>query len=254
MTGLRRRLHDGEQLIGTWIKTPSPIVVEVLAGTGLDVLCLDAEHAPFGRLELDACLGAAHARGMDTLVRLPTAAPHHLLQALDGGATGVVVPHVGDGDEAAIVARAARYGPEGRGFTASTRAGGHGAVPFAEHRVAADDATVVIAQIEDPGAVAAAAAIAGTDGIDAVFVGPVDLAGAIGADGPTADAVTEAVAAVVEAARSVGCPVGIHAATAEQRRTYAAMGVSLFLMQSDQVFLRAGAAALVDRSLRGDAD
>ena len=81
-TSLRSRLRDRHRLIGTWVKTPSPILVEVLAATELDLLVLDAEHAPFGRLELDTCAFAAGALGMDVLVRVPTAQPHHLLQAL----------------------------------------------------------------------------------------------------------------------------------------------------------------------------
>ena len=58
---LRAKLARGDRLIGTWVKTPAPIVVEVLADTGLDLVILDAEHAPFGRLELDACVFAANA-------------------------------------------------------------------------------------------------------------------------------------------------------------------------------------------------
>ena len=60
-------------LIGTWVKTPSPVVCEVLGKTDLDALCLDAEHAPFGRLELDACISATRAAGLAPLVRVPSA-------------------------------------------------------------------------------------------------------------------------------------------------------------------------------------
>ena len=57
----RQRLRARELLVGTWVKTPAPVVCEVLAGTGLDVLTLDAEHAPFGRAELDGCLAVCRA-------------------------------------------------------------------------------------------------------------------------------------------------------------------------------------------------
>ena len=103
----KSRLAAHEPLVGTFVKTPSAIVVEVLGLTELDCVCLDAEHAPFDRGTLDACIFAARATGMDVLVRLPSAAPEHLLQALDSGATGVVVPHVRSAAEAAAVVTAA---------------------------------------------------------------------------------------------------------------------------------------------------
>ena len=65
----RERLRDGALLTGTWVKTPSPIVVEVLALSALDCLVLDAEHAPFDRASLDLCLLAGRAGGKTMLVR-----------------------------------------------------------------------------------------------------------------------------------------------------------------------------------------
>mgnify|MGYP006165676249 CR=1 FL=1 len=65
----KSRLASGAPLLGTFVKTPHPHVVEVLASTGLDCLCLDAEHAPFDRRDLDAGIMAARAGGMPVLVR-----------------------------------------------------------------------------------------------------------------------------------------------------------------------------------------
>ena len=72
---LKQRLADGDLIVGTFVKTPSPIVVEVLALTMLDCLCLDAEHAPFDRLAIDGCAMAARASGKDLLVRIPAVTP-----------------------------------------------------------------------------------------------------------------------------------------------------------------------------------
>lgn len=241
---LRERLAKGERLIGTWVKTPSSIVVEVLADTDLDLLVLDAEHAPFGRRDLDSCTFAARALGMDTLVRVAGPGPHHVLQALDYGATGVLVPHVCSGLEAEAVARSARFGSGGRGYAGSTRAAGYGTKPMAQHKADSATDTVVIAQIEDAEAVAEAGDIAAVEGIDAVFIGTVDLSVSMGAAGPNEPEVSAAVEAIAGAARAAGCPVGIFANTAEQVEDYARVGVTLFVMQSDHAFIRAGAAAL----------
>jgi len=231
-------------MVGTWVKTPAPVIVEVLASTNLDLVVLDAEHAPFGRLELDSCVYAANASGMDVLVRVPTSQPHHVLQALDAGATGVVVPHVRSCEEAELLARSARFGPGGRGYAGSTRAAGYGARPMEEHRAESDRGTVVVAQLEDADAVAQAGAIAATKGIDCIFIGTVDLSVSMGAEGPDADAMLQAVADVTRASLEEGCPVGIFANSADQMDVFAELGITLFLMRSDHAFLRSGAAEL----------
>ncbi len=89
---LRERLRAGDLVTATWVKTPHPHVVEVLALSPLDCLVLDAEHAPFDRGALDVAILAARAAGKPVLVRPAGADATDLLQALDGGADGVIVP------------------------------------------------------------------------------------------------------------------------------------------------------------------
>ncbi|PTT97361.1 aldolase, partial [Pseudomonas sp. HMWF031] len=91
---LKQALKNKQSLLGTFIKTPHYNVIEVLAHASMDVLCLDAEHAPFSRQDLDTCILAARAGNMPVLVRTPNDAPETLLNVLDMGADGVVVPHV----------------------------------------------------------------------------------------------------------------------------------------------------------------
>lgn len=241
---LREKLQAGERVIGTWLKTPSPIVVEVLGLTDLDLLCIDAEHAPFGRYELDRCIHAARTSDLASVVRVPTSQPHHVLQALDCGATGVVVPHVLDADQARAIAGSARFAQGGRGYAGSTRAAGYATKPMAEHKATSNAETVVVAQIEDASAIEHAEAIASVDGIDAIFIGTVDLSVSMGAEGPGADEVLAAVEQIAAAGRNTDCAVGIFANTAEQVERFSALGITLFLLQSDHAFLKAGAAAI----------
>ena len=84
---LKNRIAAREQLLGSFVKTPSPMLCEVLGKSALDLLCLDAEHSPFDRLVQDQCLHALRSEGMPSLVRVPSAAPEHVLNALDCGAT-----------------------------------------------------------------------------------------------------------------------------------------------------------------------
>lgn len=240
---LKDRIAAGETLLGTFLKTPSPILVEVLGGCGLDLVCLDAEHAPFDRGDLDRCIMAARAADLPVLVRTATASPEHILNALDCGADGVLLPHIRSAAEAAAAALAAAYGPGGRGYAGSSRAARYGLAPMAEHRAASAARTVVIAQIEDVEAVREIEAIAAVDGIDALFIGRIDLTVALGAASPDAPEVIAAVDRVIAAGLAADRPVGMFVPRDEDVTGWRRKGVTLFLQGSDHGYLRAGAAA-----------
>lgn len=244
MVGLKARLAAGETLLGTFIKTPHPHVVEVLASTALDCLCIDAEHAPFDRRDIDQCILAARSARMPILVRTPSAAPEQILNALDCGADGVVVPHVRSATEAQALADCACYGPGGRGYAGSSRAAGYGLATIPDHLAASEARTTVIAQIEDVEALDAIDAIAAVDGIDALFIGRIDLTLALGCVSPDDPRVTDAVERIVLACVGAGRSVGMFVSRAEEVALWRAKGVRLFLLQSDHAFLRSGAAAL----------
>ena len=248
MSALKARLAAGERIVGTFVKTPSPIVVEVLALTDLDCLCLDAEHAPFDRAAIDGCAMAARAGGKDLLVRVPVATPEHILNALDCGATGVVAPHIRSADEARAFARACQYGHGGRGYAGSSRAAGYTMRGMAAILSAAAERTVAIAQIEDPEAIDAIEEIAAVDGIDALFVGRADLTVAYGADSQDDPRVVAAVERVCAVGRRHGRTVGMFLARIEDVPLWAEQGASLFLLGSDHNFLLSGAADLGRRA------
>ena len=245
MTLFKDRLAAGETLVGSFLKTPSPILVEVLGKTGLDCLCLDAEHAPFDRLSIDSCLLAGRAAGLSMLVRVPSAAPEQILNALDCGADGVLVPHVVSADQAAAIAKAAAYGPGGRGYAGSTRAAGYGLTAMAAHRAQSTARTVVIAQIEDVEGLEAVEEIARVPGLDALFVGRIDLTVALGSESPDAAEVIAAVERVIEASRAAARPVGMLVPRDADVPAWRARGASLFLQGSEHAFIRAGAAAML---------
>lgn len=245
---LKQRLAAGERIVGTFVKTPSPIVMEVLGLTMLDCLCIDAEHAPFDRLAIDNCILAARSAGKDVLVRVPSASAEHILNALDCGATGIVAPHVRSAEEARSIARLAYYGPGGRGYAGSSRAAQYTTRTMSDHLTITAERTVVIAQIEDLEAIEAIDEIAAVDGIDALFVGRVDLTVAYGATSLDDQRVITAVEKVCEAGRKHGRPIGMFLARIDDVPQWAAKGASLFLLGSDHSFLLAGAADLVQRA------
>ena len=245
-TPFRRRLLSGEVLAGTFVKTPSPIVCEVLGLSNLDTVCLDAEHAPFGRMELDGCIAALRAAAMPALVRVAANSPEYILQALDCGAAGVVVPHVTAPEQAAAVAKAARFGAGGRGYAGSTRAAGYTTKPMREHLPDSAAETTVIVQVEDREAVDAVAELCAVDGVDCLFIGRVDLTVSLGADSPSDGVVLEAIEKVCRAGQDTAKSVGMFISTPDEAEQWMEYGVNLFLCGSEHSFVLRGANQVSD--------
>lgn len=239
----RERLVARELLAGTWVKTPHPHVAEVLALSGLDVLVLDAEHAPFDRAALDQCILAARAGGKPVLVRPASGSHEQILNALDCGADGVIVPHIRSAAEARELVSACHYVSGGRGYAGSSRAAGYTTKGMARHRADAAGVTIV-AQIEDVEAVEAIEEIAQVQGIDALFIGRADLTIAYGAATPDDPQVIAAVSRICAAGRNAGRAIGMFLARASDVPGWREQGASLFILGSDHDFLLAGAAAL----------
>jgi 2-keto-3-deoxy-L-rhamnonate aldolase RhmA len=251
MSAFRSRLNQGERLIGTFIKTPSPIVCEVLGLSPLDLVCLDAEHAPFDRASLDSCIAALRASRKPCLVRTPSSAAEHILGALDMGADGVIVPHVRGAEEAMAIVRSARYGRGGyvvpsRGYAGSSRAAGYGTVSIAQHLDASARNTVVVLQIEDAEALPHVAEIAAVAGVDALFIGRADLAVSQGERSLMAPSVITCCEGIVRDARRANLAVGLFVPDTAEIAKWTDLGASLFLLASDHNFLLNGAKQLFE--------
>lgn len=240
----RRRLLAGELLIGTFVKTPHASVVEVLGHSPLDCVCLDAEHAPFDRAALDAAILAARAAQLPALIRLQRADPADILNALDLGATGIVAPHVASAEAAAALARAARYGRGGRGFSGSTRAAAFTTRAMDQVIAEGNSNVTVIAQVEDAEALGQIDAIAATDGIDALFIGRMDLTVSLGALSPADAPVVAAVQTICRAAKRHRRIVGMFTANPDEALDWRREGASFFLLASDQQWILQGAREL----------
>ncbi len=242
---LKTRMLGGEILAGTFLKTPSHEVIEVLSMSGLDFVCLDAEHAPFDRSRMDVCLAMARALKWPVLVRVPTGSPVEILKAMDSGAQGIVVPHVDSVEKAQAVARAARFGHGGRGYAGSTRWAGFATRKMPD--VLAQDAdTIVIAQIEEPEGVEAAAGIAAVDGIDGLFVGPADLAVCYGVTDQTQGPVRDAMARVAKAASAHGKACMTFAPDAAAGPALRDLGITMFFVASEHAWMLQGARATAE--------
>jgi 2-keto-3-deoxy-L-rhamnonate aldolase RhmA len=238
----RQRFLAGEQLLGTFIKTPTSHLVEIIGGLGFDFIVIDEEHAPFDRGTIDLALLGARASGAAGIVRVSEPTPAKLLAALDDGAAGVLAPHVASVAKAREIVAACRYRGGKRGFSNSPRAGGYGALGIWDHVDHADATVTIIAMIEDPEAIDDIDAIVAVEGLDGFFVGRGDLTVALGAKGPADPLVRAATEKVIGAARKIGKPVCLLVANAAEAQEWRSLGVSAFVVSSDQGFMRQAAA------------
>ncbi len=245
-TGLRARMQAGDRLAGTFMKTPDHSVLEVLILAGLDFVCMDAEHAPFDRTAMDACLAVANARDFPVLVRLPEGTPARILEVLDMGAAGIVVPHVDSVEKARAVARAARFGHGGRGYAGSTRWAGYTTQKMPDLLDRSQAETVVIAQIEEPEGVEAAAQIAAVPGIDGLFTGPADLTVSYGHRGLDNDDLQAAMASTGQACAAAGKTFVTWVPNVETAQAWRAHGFSMFFVSSEHGWILQGARAVAD--------
>jgi 4-hydroxy-2-oxoheptanedioate aldolase len=241
-------LAGGATQYGLWLGLTDPICIEIVAGAGYDWLCLDAEHAPFDRRSLLAGLQVAAAYPTHVMVRVADGSATTLKQVLDLGAQTVVVPMVESAKQARALVAAVRYPPRGiRGIgTAVARAARWNRVT--DYVARADDQVCLVLQVESRRGLDSLKAIAAVDGVDAVFIGPADLAASLGHPGDAGHAeVRGAIRDAFAVIRAAGRAAGAISADEALAREYEAEGCNFLALGTDTGLLAAASAALISR-------
>jgi 4-hydroxy-2-oxoheptanedioate aldolase len=209
---VKDKLARDEVVVSMTVRLCRSIEIAQIARTaGFDTIYVDLEHNTFS---LDAtsqiCMAALQA-GIAPFVRVPSNAPEFISRVLDGGALGVIAPHVRSAEEAAQVVRYAKFPPLGaRSYGGPLATTQFRTYPVAEANAALNDATMVIAMVETVEALDNVDAIAAVEGVDMLFIGTNDLCGDMGIPGQYGDdRVREAYARTIHACRSRGKHVGI---------------------------------------------
>jgi 2-dehydro-3-deoxyglucarate aldolase/4-hydroxy-2-oxoheptanedioate aldolase len=205
---LKARLRRGEATFGTFLGAASAVTAEICAAAGADWVLLDLEHGSGGEEQVRDVVPAGAAYGVPTIVRAESTERVRAGRLLDLGALGVMFPRIDAALDAAEALRHLRYPPHGdRGVATYNRMCRFGLDRQALTR--ADDETVGVIQVETLGALDSVEEIAALDGVDVLFVGPLDLSYALGVPGDlTAPAFTDALKRVLEAAREAGKAAG----------------------------------------------
>lgn len=247
---LAARIRAGETTIGTFAGLASTTSIEVMAASGLDWILVDLEHGGGPESSIGAAAAVTGGYGAATLARVEKAERIRIGRVLDAGAAGVMLPRLGSAEETAAALPHFRYPPEGdRGVATYNRSARWGLDPDALQR--SNNEMLTIVQIETLGALDDVEKIAALDGVDVLFIGPLDLSFALGvARQFDSEPFRRAVDRVLAAAAKERKSAGILSANASIARQRADEGFTFLPVGSDSTLL-AEAAATVMTTLRG---
>ncbi|MCE8007641.1 HpcH/HpaI aldolase/citrate lyase family protein [Aestuariivita sp.] len=206
----KKRLQNGERLIGCWMGLSDLYAAEILGTAGFDWIVVDGEHAPNDIRSMRDQLIALEASDSHPVVRLPIGETWMIKQVLDIGAQTVLVPVVESKAQAEELVRACRYPPEGtRGVGAAlARASRFSAIP--DYATTADAQICLLVQVESRAGIAALDDILTVEGVDGVFIGPADLSADMGYTGnPGAREVQEVILGALARIAAAGKAPGI---------------------------------------------
>ena len=240
---LAKSAAGGPKPVGTWVMSASPIVAEAVGLAGFDWAVVDMEHSPLDIGSLLSMLQAIAGTPMAAVVRVPWNDMVTIKRVLDAGATTLLIPFVQNADEARAAVANTRYPPQGvRGMAGMSRGSRFGTT--ANYFGTANAGICTIVQLETPAAIAQLEAIASVEGIDALFVGPADLSGAMGHIGQlTHPEVMALMGDAVKRCHALGKPVGIVGGTPDVVAQYRALGFDYLAIASDLGLLMRGAQA-----------
>ncbi len=241
----KERLVAGELSIGMGVKALRSVEVgRIMKTAGYDFLFIDLEHGPTSvETAYSICVAALDAN-IAPIVRVPHGELAMATRCLDGGALGIVIPHVDTADEARAMVDAFRYQPLGhRSIAGGYPQFGFAPTPAAQVTKEMNDATLVIAMIETPLAVENAEAIAAVKGIDVLLMGTNDLCLEMGIPGKLDDErVVAAVQTVVAACKRHGKWAGLGGVYGKELlKRYIDTGMQFILAGNDLPLLVAAA-------------
>ncbi len=239
-----RQWRARERSAGVWLGLGDLQAAEAMASVGFDWLCVDLQHGFIDAADLAKILTATATSATTPLVRVVANAFDQIGKALDAGAHGVIVPMVNTAEEAAQAVAACRYPPHGRRSNGPIR----GVSNAGDYLSSANTEIACILMIETAEGLANVDAIAATEGVDALFIGPVDmcLTLGLGASDFAAPKFLDALNRVVAACAANDKPAGIFGYTPQLASKYLSEGFTFASIGTDTGFMRSAAAAALN--------
>jgi 4-hydroxy-2-oxoheptanedioate aldolase len=245
---VKRLLKDKKPSVGTWLSLGSITAARFMARAGFDWLTIDIEHSLVGIETATHMFASIADAGCVALARVPAGRHDHIKRALDNGAHGIVVPMVNTRAEAEACVAAMLYPPAGNRSVGGSVHALNFHTSAGEYFAKANDELLCVLQCEHIQAVRDAESIFAAPGIDAIFVGPNDLAASMrGPDGkpPAPEATKEALQHVLNTCRKCKVAPGIHCGSAEEARLRMEEGWQFLAVTSELKMMLDGATAVL---------
>ena len=231
-------LNSGVSIRGIFSGLNSPVIIEMSAYAGFDFVIIDNEHGTSGYESTEYLLRTANSCGIPAVVR---SVPHDITRLLDAGATAIQVPMIESAEQVRNILDMMKYPPIGhRGVAFSSRAAGYGAFGGPGHIDKSNQEIALIAMIETPKGIDNAFEIASVEGVDAVFIGPNDLASSCGfgcawREQPTKDLIAK----IIKDIKRANKPVGILAIDSKDKTSFSELGADYFVTVASSVLTQA---------------
>jgi 4-hydroxy-2-oxoheptanedioate aldolase len=207
---MKKKLQQGKPVTGVVIQEASISIAEMLGLLGFDYLFIDCEHSSIHSNGVAQLVMACELRGLTPLVRPPKNEPEAMLNYLDTGAQGIIVPGLSSAEDAKRVVEGVKYPPIGERGLAGVRSADYGLKgPLGEYVKVANDETMALGVLENMQGVENIDAILSTEGLDAIFIGTNDLSRSLGVPGQTSHPkVIEAIDVILKAGAKANKPIG----------------------------------------------
>ena len=238
MNRLKQLWKEGKPAVGAFLSIPSGFSAEAMAHTGVDWLCLDMQHGCLDYADVVPMLTAISTTAVVPLVRVPWNEPSMIMKVLDAGAYGVIVPMVSNRAEAERAVAACRYPPAGIRSNGPNRVIYYSGADYQKH---ADKEMLCIAMIETAEGIAKMEEIISTPGLDAVYIGPTDLALSLGLapvmdnDDPKHVATVNK---ILETCRKHKVVAAMHTGSAKYTQRYIDQGFQMVMLVNERLAMQ----------------
>jgi 4-hydroxy-2-oxoheptanedioate aldolase len=251
---VKRLLKEGKPVVGTWLSLGSITAARFLARMGFDYLTVDVEHSLVNVETTTHMMASIADAGCVPLVRVPSCRHDHIKRVLDNGGYGIVVPMVITRQEAQEAVSACLYPPRGnRSVGGSVHALNFGATP-ADYYAKVDDEVLIVLQCEHINAVKNFDSVYSVPGVDAVFVGPNDLAASMRdstGKPPSPEYFKQTLAEILAGCKRNKVAAGIHTFSLEEAKMRIDEGWQFIAVNSELKFMTDAAKKIVDGLGRG---
>ena len=235
---LKKRLRNGEKVLGVFVTSVDAAVTELAALAGFDFVVIDTEHGPLQPMHVLDHVRAAEARNIAAVCRSTNTEATTILRVLDVGSHGIQAPQVNSEEMAQQVVAAATYYPMGKRGMAIPRALDFGMNDLMTAFQQSNEAMLVAVHCETKESLDQIEEIAATPGIDVIFLGPFDLSQSLGIPGQVNHALISGAAdRILAACKRYGKAAGIFAGDGTQARRRMQQGFQYVTINMDLTLL-----------------